>query len=231
VRGIKSAFSTKTLERWLLAIGVLLCFIFLAAMGYRATGSRLALREFRNSKRTGEAVRQSQPVRIDKLNADYALWSPKRIIAYKATLARQFAPAVAVLRVPKLGVEVPVFDGTDDLILDRGAGRIDGTAQPGEPGNIGIAGHRDGFFRPLKDIAVGDQVILESQSGVADYAVERITIVDPTDVSVLAPTPSPYLTLVTCYPFYFVGDAPQRYIVRCSLTAHAATTGKEEEKR
>ncbi len=225
------AFSTKTLERWLLAIGVMLCLIFLAGMAYRATSSRWAVREFRNSTRAGEVRRKSSPLRIENLKADYTLWSSKRIMAYEAMLARQFAPAVAVLRVPKLGIEVPVFDGTDELILNRGVGRIAGTAQPGEAGNIGIAGHRDGFFRALKDIAVGDRVTLEAGTGVSDYAVERITIVDPTDVSVIAPTPNASLTLVTCYPFYFVGDAPQRYIVRCSRTAHTERTAGKEAKR
>jgi sortase A len=221
----------KTLERWLLAIGVILGIVFLAGLAYRQTSSRLALREFRRSNRAGEVRQKSPSVRIDSLKADYRLWSSKRIMAYEDMLARQFAPAVAVLRVPKLGIEVPVFDGTDEPVLNRGVGRIAGTAQPGAPGNIGIAGHRDGFFRALKDIAVGDWVTLETGAGISDYAVEGITIVDPTDVSVLAPTANPSITLVTCYPFYFVGDAPQRYIVRCSLTAHTETTRGEEDKR
>jgi sortase A len=124
---------------------------------------------------------------------------------------------LAVLSIPRIGVEVPVFDGTDELVLNRGAGRIAGTAKPGQPGNIGIAAHRDGFFRGLKDIRVGDRVALRAQSDEFLYTVDNIEIVEPTDVSVLRNRSSSSVTLVTCYPFYFVGDAPQRYIVHASI--------------
>jgi sortase A len=144
---------------------------------------------------------------------DYNLWSAKRIGAYRDSLARQFTPAVAILRIPKLGVEVPVFDGTDEWVLNRGVGRIIGSTRVGESGNIGIAGHRDGFFRVLKDIAVGELMTLISPSATTTYAVDQIEIVTPDDVSVLAPRAGPSVTLVTCYPFYHPGDAPQRFIV------------------
>jgi sortase A len=107
-----------------------------------------------------------------------------------------------------------VLPGTDDFVLDRAVGHIDDTALPGTNGNIGIAGHRDGFFRGLKDIAAGDPIELETRKGRELYRVERTWIVDPEDVSVLDPTPVQSLTLVTCYPFYFIGSAPQRFIVR-----------------
>jgi len=148
---------------------------------------------------------------------DFSLWSEKRVRAYKAALGLKFDAPLAVLSIPRIGLEVPVFDGTDDLILNRGAGRISGTAKPGQPGNIGIAAHRDGFFRGLKDIRVGDRIELRTQGDASLYAVDDIEIVQPTDVTVLRNRPSPSLTLVTCYPFYFVGDAPQRYIVHASI--------------
>ena len=148
---------------------------------------------------------------------DFSLWSEKRVRAYKAALGLKFDAPLAVLSIPRIGLEVPVFDGTDDLILNRGAGRISGTAKPGQPGNIGIAAHRDGFFRGLKDIRVGDRIELRTQDDASLYAVDDIEIVQPTDVTVLRNRPSPSLTLVTCYPFYFVGDAPQRYIVHASI--------------
>jgi sortase A len=122
-----------------------------------------------------------------------------------------------VLRIDKLGIEVPVFDGTDDLTLNRGVGRIIGTARLGGTGNIGIAGHRDGFFRGLKDISVGDKVDLMMIEARAAYVVDQIEIVSPDDVRVLQPRGVPSLTLVTCYPFYFVGDAPNRFIVHASV--------------
>ena len=108
---------------------------------------------------------------------------------------------------------MPVFDGTDEWVLNRGVGRIIGSTRVGESGNIGIAGHRDGFFRVLKDIAVGDLMTLSSSSATTTYAVDQIEIVTPDDVSVLAPRAGPSVTLVTCYPFYHPGDAPQRFIV------------------
>jgi len=98
--------------------------------------------------------------------------------------------------------------------LNRAVGHIDGTAVPGQSGNLGIAGHRDGFFRGLKDVHLGDPIELETLGGSQIFRVADIRIVSPEDVSVLDTTAGPVLTLVTCYPFYFVGDAPQRYIVR-----------------
>ena len=107
-----------------------------------------------------------------------------------------------------------MLEGTDDFTLNRAVGHIANTARPGSDGNSGIAGHRDGFFRGLKDITPGDAIELETLDGSEVYRVERTWIVDPEDVSVLDPTPARSLTLVTCYPFYFIGSAPRRFIVR-----------------
>lgn len=147
---------------------------------------------------------------------DQALWSESRKQRYE--LARQTgdAPPVAVLSIDHLGIEVPVFDGTSEEILNRGAGRIEGTAGVGQDGNLGIAAHRDSFFRPLKDIEIGDMMKLETVDGTVDYAVSSIEIVEPEDVHVLAPTAERTITLVTCYPFYYVGHAPKRYIVKAT---------------
>lgn len=144
---------------------------------------------------------------------DTSLWNAKRLQEYKETLSHKGVPE-GVLRIPKLKLEVPVYEGTSDFTLNRGAGRIEGTAGiDSASGNIGIAAHRDGFFRPLKDIAVGDTLLLETLTTTREYRVTRLDIVKPDDVSVLAPTTSATITLVTCYPFYFVGSAPQRFIV------------------
>ena len=145
---------------------------------------------------------------------DQRLWSPERVRAWAET-RHQTAPApLAVLRMRRLGIEVPVLEGTDDWTLNRAAGHIADTAAPGENGNSGIAAHRDGFFRALKDARVGDVLELETRRGALTYRVDSIWVVQPEDVSVLDPTPRPAITLVTCFPFYFVGAAPQRYIVR-----------------
>jgi sortase A len=148
---------------------------------------------------------------------DFSLWAGKRVTAYKQTLATHMGAPVAVLSIPRLRLDVPVFEGTDELTLNRGAGRIVGTARPGERGNIGIAAHRDGFFRGLKDVRPGDRIELAQLRRKFAYTVDNISVVDPGDVTALYARPQPSLTLVTCYPFYFIGDAPQRYIVRASL--------------
>jgi sortase A len=145
---------------------------------------------------------------------DQSLWSPVRVNAWRQAIGEPVPAPLAVLRIPKIRLEVPVLPGTDDHTLDRAAGHIEDTAQPGMDGNSGIAGHRDGFFRGLKDITPGDMIELDTLQGTDVYRVERTWVVKPEDVSVLDPTPTPALTLVTCYPFYFVGSAPERFIVR-----------------
>jgi sortase A len=145
---------------------------------------------------------------------DRSLWSPERTQAWQTALAEPAPQPLAVLRIPRLRIEVAVLEGTDEFVLNRAVGHIDGTALPGTDGNSGIAGHRDGFFRGLKDIVGGDVVELETLGAKEKYRVERTWIVAPEDVSVLDPTPARSLTLVTCFPFYFVGSAPQRFIVR-----------------
>jgi len=148
---------------------------------------------------------------------DLASWSSKRVQAYKNSFLQKIDPPLAVLRIPRIHLEVPVFNGTDDATLNRGVGRIVGTAQVGASGNLGIAGHRDGFFRGLKDVAQGDVIEFARPSQTDFYVIDRIQIVRPEDVSVLGSTPARSLTLITCFPFYFIGSAPQRYIVRASL--------------
>ena len=149
---------------------------------------------------------------------DLSLWDPERVSAWQLALHEPAPQVLAVLRVPKIRLEVPVLPGTDDVTLNRGVGHIDETALPGADGNSGIAGHRDGFFRGLKDIGPDDTIELETLRGKEVYRVERTWVVDPADVSVLDPTLTRSLTLVTCYPFYHVGPAPQRYIVRAVRT-------------
>lgn len=145
---------------------------------------------------------------------DRSLWSKHRIEEHQAYLSSiGTAEALAILEIPAVDMRVAVFNGASDDVLNVGIGRISGTANVGESGNLGLAGHRDGFFRPLKDIAIGDELVVRHPYGVDRYKVSDLLIVDPENVSVLAPTSATRLTLVTCYPFYFVGSAPKRYIV------------------
>ncbi len=150
---------------------------------------------------------------------NFSLWDPKRVQEYLSSANLIASRPLAVLRIPKIDLEVPVYNDTDDLTLNRGVGRIIGTAQMGGQGNLGIAGHRDGFFRGLKDLVLGDEIYLDRTGQTDIYAVADIEIVSPTDVSVLKATQQPSMTLVTCYPFYYVGSAPQRYIVHANVKA------------
>ena len=123
------------------------------------------------------------------------------------------------LEVPRLGLSVIVSQGVSTGTLRRSVGHIPGTALPGELGNVGIAGHRDTFFRPLKEIRKNDILALTTLEGAYQYVVDSTEIVSPDNVKVLDPTDHPTLTLVTCYPFYYVGSAPKRFIVQAHLAS------------
>ena len=154
---------------------------------------------------------------VDVEPPDQSLWSSGRVASYAASLKAETTEVIGLFSIPRLDLEVPLYDKASDLHMDRGIARIDGTAQPGEAGNMGIAGHRDGYFRVLKDIRFGDEMIVTSVNGPQTYRVEQLMIVDPSSVEVLDPTDETAITLVTCYPFYFVGHAPERFIVRAVL--------------
>jgi len=128
------------------------------------------------------------------------------------------------LKLPRLGVDAIVRNGADSRTLRRAVGRVPGTALPGEPGNIGLAAHRDTFFRALKGVRKDDRILLETPAGTYEYRVESTTIVSPNNISVLDPTDNPSVTLVTCYPFYYVGKAPKRFIVRGHLVTEELNT-------
>ena len=121
---------------------------------------------------------------------------------------------VGRIEIVRLGISVMVVEGTGAAALSHAAGHISGSALPGRPGNIGISAHRDTFFRPLRNIRQGDVITLTTPLGEYRYRVVSTRIVGPSDIEVLEPGESEVLTLVTCYPFYFVGPAPRRFIVR-----------------
>jgi sortase A len=205
---------SKWLERFLIVSGVALLGF---AGGARLTGEVQRQRDLRRFDAALLAAAPSAAGAAGPASAkpvDTRLWAPERIKAYEESLQENLGLPLAVLSIPKIGLEVPVLEGTDELTLNRAVGLIEGTARPGERGNVGIAGHRDGYFRGLKDVGAGDAIEMRTLSTRDLYVVESVKIVSPDDVHVLDPTPSPVLTLVTCYPFYFVGSAPQRWIVR-----------------
>jgi len=147
---------------------------------------------------------------------------------------------LAKLEAPVVGLSVTVLEGTDNKTLMRAAGHLEHTAFPEEAGNTVIAGHRDTIFRPVRNLHVGNALVLTTSQYVYRYRVTAIRIIDPAEVGVLGPTPVRALTLVTCYPFEFIGHAPQRFIVRADLDHEEARSagprvatvlGAEERRR
>jgi len=177
-------------------VGALLCSLFAIAQADSAIGSSRALEDF--------AAALAPP--------DQSLWAAGRVRDYEKAKLAPGTP-VAVLTVSSLKLEVPVFGQDDEISLNRGAGLVAGMGTPDQGGNVGIAGHRDGFFRPLKDIKIGDLIEVRTRVKVHRYRVTSIDIVDASDKRLLVDTELPSITLVTCYPFYYIGNAPQRFIV------------------
>jgi sortase A len=229
-----SAGNFRNVERILLGIGLLLVAVWAVARFHASLASDAAIKRF-------HAEKMANPGSAPASGVDFTQWSPQRITAYKDSLTAKKDLPLAILRIPKINLEVPVFNDTDDLTLNRGVGRIVGTAQIGEPGNVGIAGHRDGFFRGLKDVSHDDVIELILPGRTDRYVITDIQIVSPENVSVLDATQTPTLTLVTCYPFYFVGSAPQRFVVTASkqvsgqpdesVSASSISTGKKIIKK
>jgi sortase A len=132
------------------------------------------------------------------------------------------------IEIPRLGVSSVIRAGSDARTLRLAVGYIPGTALPGENGNVGLAGHRDTFFRQLRDVNPDDEIRVTTKDGVFHYYVQRTNIVQPKDVWVLDQTSYPALTLVTCYPFSYIGSAPQRFIVRAALKPNASSSDAVE---
>ncbi len=206
----------RRIELSLLILGLLLIGVFVSAYIHRATQSRAALSRFGELKKE-QSEKPARSFADRNFTHDFSLWSPQRVAGYQQSLTERLDAPLAILRVPKVKLEVPILDGTDELSLNRGVGYITGMSHPGEAGNVGVAGHRDGFFRILKDVVAGELIEMETLDRVYLYKIDKIVIVDKNDNSVLRQSSEPLLTLVTCYPFYFIGSAPKRYIVVASL--------------
>lgn len=144
---------------------------------------------------------------------DQSLWDATQIKDYEEALQADYPPPLGILTISDLNIQVPIYNGTSEHILDRGAGRIRGMARMNDDANLGVSAHRDSFFRGLKDIEEGTVILIQSTHGVEKYEVSNINIVPKHDASVLAPVDRKTLTLVTCYPFYHLGAAPERMIV------------------
>ena len=215
---LKRCRALMWIERLLLVAGGILLAVFVFARIHGWMSSSAALQQFDRVRAETKRGTPANEIQLPgKDDVDFSLWSKQRIKAFMESLQLKQDPALAVLELDRLRIRVPVFEGTDDLTLNRGAGWIKGTSRPGEAGNTGIAGHRDGFFRGLKDVQAGDRVELQLPDKTMVYRVSRTQIINPQDVQVLMPRSEPTLTLVTCYPFYYVGSAPHRFIVQATL--------------
>jgi sortase A len=196
----------RHVERILLAIAV----VCLGYYGY-VWGETQLYQAYEN--RELNAILQSAPATTASASTSPAVKA--------ATAPRRVEPSAGALlgriEIPRLGVSTIVRAGSDARTLQLAVGHIPGTALPGEAGNMGLAGHRDTFFRRLRDIRADDVIRLVTPDGTFLYRVERTNVVNPTDVWVLDPTAGTTLTLVTCYPFTYIGSAPQRFIVRAAL--------------
>jgi len=195
----------QAMEKFLFTIGSILLLVSLGFLVYGSVLNSRALDAFDHAR----VLNAPQP--------DQQNWSSERKARYLQDKVSATNLPTAILHIDSINMAVPVFGSTGEVDLNRGAGTIEGTALPGGNGNIAIAGHRDGYFRALKDIELGDVIELETLASRQYFRVTDISIVDPLDVSVLEPTVNTEITLVTCYPFYFVGFAPERFIVRGTL--------------
>jgi sortase A len=164
------------------------------------------------------------------LDLSYAGFVYARSYAFQAQEMQKFEQAVALpnpeprvfmdgdvigeMQVPRLGLSVMVVQGDSPANLRRAVAHISSSPLPGELGNVAFAGHRDTFFSPLRNILIGDEITFKTPARTFTYLVESIHVVAPSDLQVLDPTAGHDLTLVTCYPFYYVGPAPKRFIVR-----------------
>jgi sortase A len=189
----------KLLERILLIVAI-------ACLGYYGyVSAETMLYQAQENRALDELLLRNRTEDVSPANATPRV-PRERTVAAGDTVGR--------IEIPRLGVSAIIKAGTDARTLQLAVGHIPGTAFPGEPGNIGLAAHRDTFFRRLRDIQSDDEIRLTTPDGSYTYRVSRTDIVEPEDVWVLDPTDHPALTLVTCYPFNYVGSAPKRFIVR-----------------
>jgi sortase A len=192
-------------RRWRLAEGVLLI-VAVLGLGYYAWVSLEAALYQAYENRQLDEILASAPAPAPRSGVTPVR---RRIVAEGTAIGR--------IEITRLGISAVVRHGSDARTLQLAVGHIPGTSLPGEAGNIGLAAHRDTFFRRLRDIEPDDRIRLLTADGSYTYRVERMDIVEPADVWILEPTSEPTLTLVTCYPFTYIGSAPERFVVRARL--------------
>lgn len=214
--------AARWIERLLLLIGL----ICLGTVAYAYFDARLT--DIEENRRLEEAIaaRKTQPVSQTSPASETDALSSFQAAEASAPPKLEEGALVGRLEIPRVGVSSIVLEGVGSRTLRRGIGHIPGTALPFQNGNVGLAGHRDSFFRALKDIGKNDIVTFTTPEGTFRYQVEWTRIVLPKDTEVLENPGPPALTLVTCYPFYYVGSAPKRFIVR-AVRVDAASSAAE----
>lgn len=166
--------------------------------------------------------------RLGQTSAARNFNTPPPIVRTKAA-AIHSGDTVAKLSIPRLSAQLYIVEGDDEPQLRRGPGHMPGTAMPGARGNSVIAGHRDTHFRVLKDIRKGDDIVVETAAGQFLYRVRETSIVPPSNTSALQPSTGTTLHLITCYPFYYVGAAPQRFVVEARLAGQVTRASTQVE--
>lgn len=208
---------------WLLWICALACLLpYVATWAARDYLGTVAAKHAAAPADAPPRTRGDQAVgakQIPTLLSDRTLWSSQRISAFEKLNAAFSPDIVATLQVPSQASQIPVFAGVNETNMTLGAAHLLDSAPLDSEGNIALTAHRDGSFRMLKDIEPGEQLVLDHGDGRKVYEVMRSEIVSPDRVDVLDPTPVPTLTLITCHPFYFVGSAPNRFVLQAELRA------------
>lgn len=184
---------------WLARLLMLAGVLALVWAGYALLSSRRAQLEYRKALEAKRAAPSAFPA------------EPSKPVL---PLTMPLGEPIGTLSVPRLGLSAVVAEGDDKPVLDNAAGHLPDTALPWNDGNAAVAAHRDGLFRPLKGIKVGDILRFETLHGDFEYRVTERYVVEPDDIWVLNPTLGPTLTLISCYPFNFIGNAPKRFIVK-----------------
>lgn len=196
--------------RWIERLLLLVALICLGTLAYAYFDARFT--EMAEGRRLDQAMRERPAAETDSFTSFTADPAKEPQPEPQPQLAE--GELVGRLEIPRVGVSAIVLEGVGSRTLRRGIGHIPGTGLPSRGGNVGVAGHRDSFFRALKDIGKNDIITFTTPRGTFRYEVDWTRIVKPDDTEVLDDPGAPVLTLVTCYPFYYVGSAPKRFIVR-----------------
>jgi sortase A len=199
-RGVSNSKRPHPLLRWSRDVFLIIGILLLGYCGYVLLDTKIY--QAYQTRRFEQQMKEMRPGNANDGNLHKMAFHPA------------VAGALGEIEIPRIGVSAMIMEGIDNRTLRRAVGHIPGTPLPGQDGNVGIAGHRDTFFRALRNVRTDDEITLTTVDDTYHYRVEFARVVEPSDTQVLDDSSGDTLTLVTCYPFYFVGPAPKRFIVR-----------------